>query len=53
MSLRNFLPIVIYGLMIGVLGILAAIPLGLGLLILLPMLAIASYSAYRDIFYGG
>ena len=40
----------IYGLFLMVLAIVATIPIGLGWLILLPVLMASSYTAYRDIY---
>lgn len=48
--LRNWIPFLIYGLAMLVLGILAAIPAGLGFLVLIPVLTASVYTAYRDIF---
>lgn len=48
--LKNMMPFLIYGLMLLVLGVLAAIPLGLGYLVLIPVLIASVYTAYRDIF---
>lgn len=49
--LKNILPFLIYGLVAMVLVILGSLPLMLGLLVVLPVLTIAIYTAYRDIFY--
>jgi uncharacterized membrane protein len=49
--LKNILPFLIYGLVAMVLVILGSLPLGLGLLVVMPVLMIAIYTAYRDIFY--
>jgi uncharacterized membrane protein len=49
-SLRNFLPILVYGLVVMILAILGAIPLFLGLLIVIPMIYVSSYAAYRQVF---
>lgn len=48
--LRNFMPFLIYGVVGLLLGILALIPLGLGLLILGPVMWGSMYAGYRDIF---
>ncbi|QVL47406.1 MAG: hypothetical protein KFB96_17050 [Thiocapsa sp.] len=50
--LKNILPFLIYGLVAMVLVILGSLPLMLGLLVVVPVLTIAIYTAYRDIFYG-
>ncbi|UHD18752.1 BPSS1780 family membrane protein [Thiocapsa bogorovii] len=49
--LKNVLPFLIYGLAAMVLVILGSLPLMLGLLVVVPVLTIAIYTAYRDIFY--
>lgn len=48
--LGNLLPFVVYGVLLLVLAVLAAIPIFLGFLILLPMMMISIYLAYRDIY---
>jgi uncharacterized membrane protein len=49
--MRNFLPfVIVWGIVMSVLGILAAIPLGLGLLVWVPVMITSSYVAYRQIF---
>ena len=48
--LQNWLPFLVYGLVILVLGILAAIPAGLGYLVLIPVLIASVYTSYLDIF---
>ena len=50
--LRNVLPFLVYSIVLMVLGIVAAIPLGLGWLVLGPTLIASVYTSYRDI-YGG
>jgi uncharacterized membrane protein len=49
--LRNIVPFLIYGLVLLVLGVLAAIPLGLGWLVLWPVIAASIYTEYRDIYF--
>nr|WP_240905545.1 BPSS1780 family membrane protein [Thiorhodococcus mannitoliphagus] len=49
--LKNILPFLVYGLVALVLVIVAMLPLMLGLLVVMPLLTIALYTAYRDIFY--
>jgi uncharacterized membrane protein len=49
--LKNILPFLVYGLVAMVLVILGSLPLMLGLLVVVPVLSIAIYTAYRDIFY--
>jgi uncharacterized membrane protein len=48
--LRNIMPFLIWGIVILVLGVVAVIPFGLGLLILVPMIWGGTYAAYKDIF---
>ncbi|MBK1722434.1 BPSS1780 family membrane protein [Thiocystis violacea] len=49
--LKNILPFLVYGLIAMVLVVLGMLPLMLGLLVVLPVLTIALYTAYRDLFY--
>jgi uncharacterized membrane protein len=49
--LRNILPFLVYGVMLMLLAVLAIIPLGLGLLVLLPVLLASVYASYRDVFF--
>ena len=51
--LRNWLPFLVYGVVVLVLCLLAAIPAGLGYLVLFPVLAASVYTGYRDIFRAG
>jgi uncharacterized membrane protein len=48
--LRNILPFLVYGIVGFVLAILATIPLGLGWLVLGPVIAASVYTAYKDIY---
>jgi len=48
--LRNMLPFLIYGILGFLLAIVAVIPLGLGLLVLGPVMWGTMYVGYRDIF---
>lgn len=48
--LHNTLPLLVYGVATLVLGILASIPLMLGLIVLLPVLVCSIYASYKDIF---
>jgi uncharacterized membrane protein len=50
--LRNILPLAVYGLIALVLLFLGALPLLLGLLVVMPVLVAAIYVSYRDIFRG-
>jgi uncharacterized membrane protein len=49
--MKNILPIIVYGLIAVLAGILAMIPLLLGLFVLTPVLMAATYVAYRQIFF--
>ena len=51
--LRNWIPFLVYGVVMLVFGMIAAIPLGLGYLVLIPVLIASVYTAYRDIFCAG
>jgi uncharacterized membrane protein len=48
--LKNTLPFLVYGLMVMVLLFFAALPVGLGFLVLLPVLCGSIYVSYRDIY---
>lgn len=48
--LKNIWPFTIYGLISMVLMVVAAIPLGLGLLVMIPTMTASLYVSYRDIF---
>lgn len=48
--LKNVVPFLIYGIVVMVASIIAAIPLGLGLLVLLPVISASIFTAYQDIF---
>ena len=48
--LKNILPFLVYGIVGLVLGVLASIPLGLGWLVLGPVLAASVYTSYKDIY---
>ena len=50
--LKNILPFTVYGIVLTALGVIAAIPLGLGFLVLGPVIAASIYIGYRDIFAG-
>lgn len=49
--LRNWIPFLVYGIVLFVLCLVAAIPAGLGYLVLIPVLTASVYTAYRDIFH--
>lgn len=48
--LRNILPFTVYSLVSMVLLVLAFIPLGLGLLVMIPTMTASLYASYKDIF---
>jgi len=48
--LRNIMPFFVYSLISMVLMLLAAIPLGLGLLVMIPTMTASLYVSYKDIF---
>jgi hypothetical protein len=49
-SLRNFVPFLVYGIVMTLLAIVAVIPFGLGLLVWVPVALASTYAAYRDMF---
>jgi uncharacterized membrane protein len=49
--LKNMWPFLVYGLLMFVLAIVASIPLGLGWLLLGPVIIASVYTSYRDIFH--
>ena len=49
--LRNVVPFLVYGVVTFIFLVLAVIPLGLGLLVMIPVLIASVYTAYRDIYY--
>lgn len=51
--LRNWIPFLVYSVVLLLLCLAAAIPAGLGFLVLIPVLAASVYTAYRDIFCAG
>jgi uncharacterized membrane protein len=48
--LKNIVPFLLYGVVMIVLCIVAAIPAGLGFLVLGPVAVASMYTGYRDIF---
>lgn len=48
--LKNLLPLLVFGVIYLVLAIIAAIPLALGFLLLIPVSLLASYCSYRSVF---
>ena len=51
--LKNMLPFLVYGIVLLILAIVAAIPLMLGFLVVGPLALISSYTTYRSIFTDG
>jgi uncharacterized membrane protein len=49
--LKNIVPFLLYSVVLFVASIVAAIPLGLGYLVLLPVVAGSVYASYRDIYF--
>lgn len=49
--LKNIVPFLVYGLVMFVLLIIAAVPVMLGFLVLVPVIIASVYTAYRDIFF--
>jgi uncharacterized membrane protein len=48
--LKNVLPFLVYGLITLVLAFFAALPVGLGFLVLVPVISGSVYASYRDVF---
>jgi uncharacterized membrane protein len=48
--LRNVLPFLVYGIVMTLLAIVAVIPIGLGMLVWLPLVVTSTYAAYRGIY---
>jgi uncharacterized membrane protein len=48
--MKNMLPFLVYGLILMVLGFFAMLPVGLGLLVLIPVASGSLYASYRDVF---
>jgi uncharacterized membrane protein len=49
-AFRNFVPMLVYGLVLGALFVVAAIPLGLGLIAWVPLTLATVYTSYRSVF---
>lgn len=49
-SFRNFIPFLVYGVIMFVLAIVAMIPFGLGMLVYVPLTIASAYASYRDVF---
>ena len=47
---KNVLAFLVYGVVVVTLLFFAALPAGLGLLVLVPVIAGSTYAAYRDVF---
>jgi uncharacterized membrane protein/ribosomal protein L32 len=50
--LKNLLPLTVFSLLAVVLLFIGALPFGLGLLVVIPMMTASLYAAYRDIYFG-
>jgi len=50
--LKNTMPFLVYGIVLLMLFFVGSIPLGLGLLIVIPVTMASVYTSYRDIFFG-
>jgi uncharacterized membrane protein len=50
--LKNMVPFLVYGVVLFILAIVASIPLGLGWLVLGPLMVASIYTSYRDIYLG-
>ena len=50
---RNFIPFLVYGIVMCIAAIVAVIPFGLGMLVWVPVAIASTYVAYRDIFTEG
>jgi uncharacterized membrane protein len=48
--LKNLVPFLVYGVILFVLAVVAAIPFGLGFLVLMPVLIGAQYASYVDLY---
>ena len=49
--LKNILPFFVYSVIATLLALVASIPMGLGWLVLGPVMAASLYTSYRDIFF--
>lgn len=49
--LKNILPFLVYGIVMMIIFVIGSIPVGLGLLVVLPVITASIYTAYRDIYY--
>ncbi|MES9899712.1 MAG: BPSS1780 family membrane protein [Sedimenticola sp.] len=48
---KNILPFLLYGVIMLIFMIIGSIPVGLGLLVVIPIMFASMYTAYRDIYY--
>jgi len=48
--IKNILPLILFGVLAILLSIIGMLPLGLGLLVVMPLLVLATYQAYSEIF---
>jgi len=51
-SLKNMVPFLLYSILYLIAAFVASIPLGLGWIVLLPVLMLTAYAAYKDVFGG-
>jgi uncharacterized membrane protein len=51
--LKNVVPFLLYSVILLALSVIAAIPFGLGFLVLVPVVVASIYTTYRDIFFAG
>ncbi len=49
-GVKNILPLVVYSIIATILVVLGALPLLLGLLVVIPLVIVSNYYAYRDVF---
>lgn len=49
---RNWIAFMVLGIMVSIFAFFAALPMGLGFLVLVPVMAGALYASYRDVFVG-
>ena len=49
--LKNMLPFLLYGIVLAIASVIASIPLGLGWLVLGPVIIASIYTGYRDIYF--
>jgi uncharacterized membrane protein len=49
--LKNIVPFLVYGVMLLILMVVAMIPFGLGMLVMVPVIIASVYAAYRDVFF--